>query len=166
MPAVGISAEQHARVFGPRDDLDITGHGRSRKCKVCDGWHRLDQPWPHNCRTEAPRSNPKLATPQIAPPFQAFKTGQLDNAKVITSRAEKAEYMRRNDLVEYDTGVSNEETWVEKRECERGIVRDIKRFIETDPLNLPPDLKAQPMNEGGSLDDGTEISASDIEVVK
>lgn len=26
-----------------------------RYCKVCDGWHDLDKPWPHNCLPEAPQ---------------------------------------------------------------------------------------------------------------
>lgn len=166
MPAIGLTAEQHARVFGPRDDLDNAGPGRSRRCKVCMGWHRLDRPWPHNCRAEAPRRNPNLAAPQIAPSFEPFRTGALDTAEVITSRAEKREYMKRHDLVEYDAGVSNAPTWVEQIEYERGIVTDLKRFHETDPINLSPDLKAQPMDDRGSLDEGTEINASDIEVVK
>lgn len=166
MPAVGLSQDDFNRVFGPQDDLDSTGPGRSRKCKVCDGWHRLDRPWPHNCRSEAPRRNPNLHAPQLAPRFEAFRTGVTETAETIGSRNEKREYMKRHDLVEYDDGVTNEASWVEKIEHERDIVADLKRFHEIDSENLSPDLKAQSMDEGGSLDEGTEISATDIEVVK
>lgn len=163
---IGLPQSEFDRVFGPKDDLDSTGQGRSKRCKVCGGWHRLDQPWPHNCRAEAPPRNPNLATPLVAPAFQSFKTGELDGAEIITNRHQKREYMKRHDLVEYEDGVSNTPTWVEERENELQIVDDLKRFHETDPLNLSPDLKATPIDEAGSLDEGTEINATDIEVVK
>jgi len=154
---------QHARIFGAPERAEAPG--RSRKCRTCDGWHRLDRPWPHNCRPPAPPRNKDLATPQVAPPFQPFRTGKLDHAETITNRHEKHEYMERNDLAEYDAGVGHRNEWAEHYDYERGVVSDIKRFIETDPLAIPPDLKAQPMEESGSLDDGTEIS-TDIEVIK
>lgn len=161
-----IDEATHSAIFGPRDDLGVTTPGRSRHCKTCGGWHRLDRPWPHNCRPPAPARNRNLATPQIAPKFEPFKTGVLDGAAVISNRYEKSEYMKRNDLVEHETGVGDRNGWVEDYETEREIVADLKRFHETDPENLPPDLKAQRMDEAGSLDDGSEINASDIEVVK
>jgi len=159
--------EQYNRIFGPKDDLDDNGPGRSRKCKVCGGWHKLDKPWPHNCRPEAPQ-RADYPTPMVAPPFQPFKTGVLEGAEVITNRAEKRDFMARRDLVEYDAGVENQRTpeWVQHYDTERDVVADIKRFHETDPLNLPPDLKAERMNEGGSLEAGTEISTDGIEVIE
>lgn len=161
-----INPDRHAAIFGKAPiALDETP-GRSRLCRSCGDWHRLDKPWPHNCRKEGPRRNPNLAMPQIAPSFQPFKTGALDSAEVITSRDDKREFMKRNDLVEYDEGVGKRNEWVEEYENGRDIVADIKRFHETDPLALPPDLKAQPMDEGGSLDEGTEINAAEIEVIK
>lgn len=35
-----------------------------RLCRVCGGWHRLDQPLPHNCRPEAPRRG-NYAAPRV-----------------------------------------------------------------------------------------------------
>lgn len=166
MPAVGVSQKDYNRVFGPKDDLDSTGAGRSRKCKMCGGWHRLDQPWPHNCRPEAPKRNQNLKTPQLAPKFEAFRTGALESAEVINSRADKREYMKKNDLVEYDNGITNKQSWVEQIEYENEIVADLKRFHEIDSENLTPDLKAQRMEESGTLDEGTEINVTDIEIVK
>lgn len=140
--------------------------GRSRLCKVCGDWHRLDRPWPHNCRAEAPPRNPDLAVPMIAPTFQPFCTSPLDDGVIINSRAEKREYMARHDLAEYDEGVGKRNEWVEERELERQVVADLKRFHETDAENLSPDLKAVPIDEAGSLDEGTEINTDAIEVVK
>lgn len=161
-----VDPERHAAIFGPKDDLGDEGPGRSRKCRTCGGWHRLDRPWPHNCRPPAPPRNPELATPQVAPPFQPFKTGVLNTAEVITNRYEKQEYMKRNDLIEHDPGIGKRNDWVEEYDNRRDIIADIKRFEETDPLNLPPEYKAQPMERDGSLADGTEIETSNIEVIE
>jgi hypothetical protein len=158
-----VDPDRHKKIFGHREDR---APGRYRACKTCGGEHRLDQPWPHNCRKPAPPRNRDLSTPQITPPFQAFRTGLLDTAETIGSRHEKREYMARNDLVEFDEGITKDDDhWTYDYKVDREIVSDIKRFIETDPLNIPPDLKAAPM-EAGDLDDGTEIDASDIEIIE
>ena len=122
--------------------------------------HDLAKPWPHNCRPPAPPKNPDLATPQIAPPFQAFKTGELDGAEIITNRHQKREYMERNNLVEYDPGVKPD--MPSPREIERQYVEDFKRMEETDPLNI------EPLEHVGDSDNGEagEISIEDIEVAK
>lgn len=160
-----MPAETHERLFG-KPDLEPAETGRSRRCKTCGDWHPLSKPWPHNCRPPQDTPPQRLAAPRIAPSFEPFVTGRTDTAEVIGSRNDKREYMKRNDLVEHDEGVGDRNQWVEDRENEREIVADIKRFHETDPENLSPDLKAQRMDEGGSLDEGTEISATDIEMVK
>lgn len=151
---------EYARIFGPRDE--DSAPGRSRKCKVCGGWHRLDQPWPHNCRSEAPpRAN--FPTPQIAPSFQPFMTGPGEDAEYIGSRGDKRDYMLRHELVEYDEGVGKRNEWVEQKDDERELVQTIKRVMETDPLELPP------MERVGETDldtDGAEIITEDIEVAK
>lgn len=167
MPDHRITADKHERIFGPPT---VTGARPGRRrfytCRFCGELHQRGAA-PDNCREPEPR-RPTLAAPLIAPPFQPFKTGMLDTAEVITNRHEKREYMARNDLVEYDTGVEGQRTpdWVADRQHEAEVVSDIKRFIETDPLNISPDLKAERMDESGSLDEGTEISADNIEVVK
>lgn len=152
---------EYARIFGPRDDLD-SAPGRSRKCKVCGGWHRLEQPWPHNCRSEAP-PRADFPTPQLAPSFQPFMTGPGADAEYIGSRNDKRQYMERNDLAEYDAGVGRRNEWVEEIEQDRELVQTIKRTLETDPLELPP------MEHIGETDldtSGTEIITEDIEVAK
>ncbi|MEM8971346.1 MAG: hypothetical protein AAGD43_04685 [Pseudomonadota bacterium] len=114
---------------------------------------------------QAERARPPQ-TPMLAPAFETFKTGETETAEVITSRNEKREYMERNDLVEYDDGVSNAETWIDDKNHEREIVQDLKRFHETDPLNLSPDLKAKQMDSKDLDTDGTDINTDNIEVIK
>ena len=73
--------------------------------------------------------------------------------------------MARHDLVDYDPGIRKEaDHWTYEYEYERGIVEDLKRFHETDPLALSPDLKAQPMEL--DVDGAGEISADDIEIIE
>lgn len=151
------------RIFGRPEPAEAPG--RSRRCKACGGWHRLDRPWPHNCRRESP-PRADFPAPLLAPKFEPFMTGRSDTAEYIGDRRAKREFMERHDLAEYDPGVGQRNDWVEQREHERQVVADLKRFHETDPINLPPDLRAQPMDTRGSLAEGTEISADSIEVVK
>lgn len=160
-----VDPQKHAAIFGPKE-AEPPHTGRSRKCKTCGGWHPLNRPWPHNCRS--PNDGPRqiLSAPLLAPAFEPFVTGKTDTAEVINSRNEKREYMKRHDLVEHDTGVDHRNEWVEERANEREVVETIKRFRETDTDNLSPDLKLQRMEEGGSLEEGTEINPDDIEVVK
>ena len=135
MPAVGLTPAEFLSVFGPR--ADDAGPGRYRLCRSCGDWHSLDRRWPHNCRPPAPPRNPDLATPQIAPPFEPFRTGMLDGAVTIGSRAEKRAYMDRHDLVEWDDGVKPDREPSE-RDQKREFAEQVKRFAETDPLNIEP----------------------------
>lgn len=155
MPAVGLSHDDFDRVFGARDD---GAPGRSRLCRTCGGWHRVDQPWPHNCRPPAPPRNPDLATPQLAPQFVPFQTSGID-AEVIGSRGDKREYMERNGLVEYDAGVTPEREMTE-REAKAEFAGQIKRYRETDPLNIKPvDVIGQT-----DLNEAPEVSTEGMEI--
>lgn len=145
---------EYARIFGPRE----TGQGRARRCRVCGDWHSLDRPWPHNCRSEAP-PRADLASPMIAPPFQPFRTGRMDDAAIITNRAEKRDYMERNDLAEYDDGVKPEREQTQ-REWQEEFVADFKRVMETDPLNRPPVERLGDTDTDGAGD----ISTDDMQV--
>lgn len=150
--------DEYARIFGTREEPDAPG--RSRLCKVCGGWHSLSRPWPHNCRSEAP-PRADFPAPQIAPTFQPFMTGRMDTAEYIGDRRDKREFMERNDLVEYDEGVGDHAQWVEDREYEREVVSDIKRFVETDPINYP---QVERINET-NLEEAPEVSTEGMEVV-
>lgn len=132
--AMQMSKEQFAAVFGT--ETDQTKAGRSRLCAVCGGWHSLDAPWPHNCRSPAPPRNPELASPQIFPTFEPFKPNHFDDA-IINDRRQKRDYMERHDLAEYDTGIKPDAGPTE-REWEAQFVSDIKAAREMDPLAVEP----------------------------
>ena len=152
-----LPPSEFSRIFGAKDDA---GTGRSRMCKVCGGWHSLERPWPHNCRSERPpRSH--LASPQLAPRFDEFVTGKHDDPVIINDRRDKREYMARNELVEFDAGVTSEPPPTD-RQWREEFAADFKRMVETDPLNRPPvDVLGQTDTE-----EAGEIDATDIEVFK
>lgn len=158
MPSLAMHelGAEYDRIFG--GDSEDRRTGRSRLCRSCGGWHRLDRPWPHNCRAPAPPRNPDLATPQIAPPFHAFQTVGI-NPEVIGSRHDKREYMERHDLVEYDAGVTPERE-ASEREMQAEFAGQIKRFRETDPLAVEPvDVIGQT-----DLSEAPEVSTDGMEV--
>lgn len=131
--AVNLSPDDFARVFGAT--RTISPAGRSRLCPSCGDWHRLDRPWPHNCRPPVElRSD--LSAPMLAPAFEPFMTGKTETAEYIGDRRDKREYMDRHELVEFDAGVKPDE--VSERDYTRELVMDFKRAIEEDPLNRPP----------------------------
>jgi hypothetical protein len=148
---------EYSRIFGTTHKE--RGAGRSKLCKTCGGWHKLDA-WPHNCRPPAPPCS-HLSAPQLAPRFEEFKTGVLDTAEVIGDRKAKREFMERHDLVEHDEGVAPppEPT---KREWIEDFVQDFKRAQEEDPLNRPPvDVIGQTDTDGAG-----EIDVSEVEIIK
>lgn len=151
------AASEHARIFGQREP---SPPGRSRLCRVCGGWHSLEQAWPHNCRPPAPPRAP-LATPMLAPKFQEFVAGDVFDPVQIGDPAAKREYMERHDLVEWDAGVKPEPEQTE-RDWERELMMDLKQQIETDPLNRPP----VEVIGRTDLDGASEIDTTDMEVFK
>lgn len=154
--AMSDLGREYARLFGPREE---SGPGKTRLCKMCGGWHRLDA-WPHNCRKERPpRSH--LAAPQLAPRFEEFMTGRTANAEYIGDRRAKREFMERHDLVEFEEGVAPPPQPTE-REWEAEFAADLKRAMEEDPLNRPPvDVVGRTDLEGAD-----EVDVNEIEVFK
>jgi hypothetical protein len=149
---------EYARIFGAQPKERAPG--RSRRCKHCGDWHRLDA-WPHNCRDERPARNHDLASPQLAPKFEEFITGKTETAEYIGDRKAKREFMDRHDLVEYDEGVAPPREPTHKEWLE-DFVQDFKRAQQEDPLNRPP------IDRIGETDLGEaeEVDPTDIEVFK
>lgn len=162
MPRYAMTPERHAAIFGAKSE-EPRATGRSRLCKVCGDWH-LRGHVPHNCRP-AIQARQYLAAPMVAPPFEAFMTGQLDTAAYIGDRKAKREYMERNDLVEYDEGVGDRNEWVEEADTRREIIQTMREMRDTDTDYYGPDLTADRMDEGGSLEEGTEIETDGLEIV-
>lgn len=130
---LGLDMDQFEAIFGPTPTERETG--RSRLCGICGDWHSLKRPWPHNCRSEAPPRSP-LASPQIAPKFEAFRPN-VHADTVINDRRDKVDYMERHNLAEYDAGVAPEPDQTD-RQYQREFVQDFKRAMEIDPLSHPP----------------------------
>ncbi|MEM1149297.1 MAG: hypothetical protein AAGI03_01900 [Pseudomonadota bacterium] len=120
-----MEAERHARLFGPK--LEDSSVGRTRKCKVCGGWHRTDQPWPHNCREPAPpRSD--LAAPQLAPGFHEHVHGAGGpDATYIGDRGAQREFMKREGLANWEPGIGKRPDWVAEAEHRESIRETIKK---------------------------------------
>lgn len=156
-----ITPDEWQRLFGSPNVSRETG--RSRLCKVCSDWHSLDRPWPHNCRQEPP-PRADIPTPQIAPAFQPFITGEHDGGTYIGSRADKREYMERNGYVEYDAGVANR-PWTEKYDYERDLKADIQRARQEDPINRPPLERVGESDLAISADKTADITTDGIDTV-
>jgi hypothetical protein len=135
--------------------------GRSRLCKVCGDWHPTAQPWPHNCRKEAPPRARHLAAPQLAPRFEPFVAGTHDEPVMISDPRDKRTYMDRHDLVEYDAGVVPPPQ-PSAREWEAELVEDFTKAEQQDPLARPPtEIIGRTDLEGAA-----EIDHTTIEVAK
>lgn len=67
---------------------------RERFCKVCRGWHDLDQPWPVECWKEPARARSDLAAPMIIqdhmPPVQSMLDGKMYDSKSALRATYKA----------------------------------------------------------------------------
>lgn len=137
MKSLDLTPEQHARIFGPQ--LEERRQGRSRLCRVCGGWHALDRPWPHNCRGEQ-RPPPKLAAPMLAPRFPEHVAHHSGEPEVIWGRRSQREYMKRNDLIQYEEGIEGQRKpeWIEEREEIEAFGQALKKQTELDPLARPP----------------------------
>lgn len=155
--AISDLGAEYTRIFGQPEERSV---GRSRLCKVCGSWHSLAQPWPHNCRSEAP-PRADLAAPRIAPRFDAFVAGDHDAPVVINDRRDKRNFMDEHDLVEYDEGVKPEPEQTE-RQWREEFAQDFKAAMEMDPLNRPPtEIIGRTDLEGAE-----EINPDTIEVAK
>jgi len=158
----GISAERHAAIFGPRDDIWEDKGGAKRHCKICGGWHSLSRPWPDNCRAANWRPPQRLSAPRIISDIEPHKEGD----HIIGSRVEQREFMKRNNLVEFETFDETAGTHKQdfnSREYERDLVNDIKRAMEEDPLNRPPPVMIEEANH--KVKDEEKI-ATDFEVIE
>lgn len=154
--AMSDMGDEYARIFGKPE----TGTGRARLCKVCGDWHSLSQPWPHNCRSEAP-PRAKLAAPMLAPKFEPFVAGTHTDPVIIDDARDKRAYMDEHDLVEFDEGVKPPPEPTE-REWLAEFVEDFNRAEQTDPLNRPPtEIIGRTDLEGAA-----EIDPTTIEVAK
>jgi len=157
---LGISAARHAAIFGPKDEIWGSEAGRTRHCKVCEGWHRLDEPWPHNCRP-ATRQMQHLPAPQVISDIAPHVEGGV----YIDSRQTQREFMKQNGLVEFEPFTETAGTHKQDfgKDYEKELVQDIKRSLQEDPLNRPPPQMIEEANEKANTEE--QISTENMEVI-
>lgn len=63
-----------------------------RYCKVCDGWHDLDRPWPHNCLPERRDIRSDLAGPMVISDTMQPVQSQLDGKMYDSKASLRASY--------------------------------------------------------------------------
>lgn len=74
-----------------------------RFCKICRGWHDLDQPWPDECLPRVIKARSDLPVPQIMREISEYAS-PIDG-RPITSRHERNEDCKRNDAVPWEPGI-------------------------------------------------------------
>lgn len=95
-----------------------------RFCKICHGWHDLDEPWPRNCMVKASISGIQIIK-DIEPymPVGADTDGQIH---AVMGRRQHREFLRRNNYVE----VGNEFKGPSRPTLEHASKSDIKNAID------------------------------------
>lgn len=158
-----VSAEAFARVFGPRETFTDEEPARRRLCKACGGWHRVDEPWPHNCRSPDDRPPQYLSAPLLIHDVEPHRHGDW----IITSRNEQREFMRRTGAVEHDemreTAGTHRQDFA-SRTYQEDLVQDVKRAMQEDPLNSPPPLMIEEANAAAEPE--AAISMDGVEVIE
>ena len=99
---------------------------RQRFCKVCRGWHDLDEPWPHNCRPEPNYSRSDLPLPQVARTSLDDLWNPVDGQKYSCSRNfEKAVKAKGCEIIGNDSSLRNARP--KPIESPKGVGEDLKR---------------------------------------
>lgn len=157
---IGITPERHAAIFGPPDDIWGEKQGRKRKCKVCGGWHLVDEPLPHNCRP-APRPASLLSAPMIIGDIEPHVEGGV----YIDSRQTQRKFMQQNGLVEFEpfkeTAGTHKQDFNSK-EYEAELVSDIKQAMQTSPENRPPPQMIEEVNEKATAEEAVSTEGMEI----
>ncbi len=78
---------------------------RSRHCRICGGWHDLDEPWPHNCIAHFGERGPR----STAVPLPMLIRDQIDpllhpaDGKYYDSKAAMRRVGKERGLIEIGT---------------------------------------------------------------
>lgn len=95
-----------------------------RFCKICSGWHDLDEPWPRQCSVKVSISGLQIVK-DIEPymPVAADTDGKIH---AVMGRRQHREFLRRNNYVE----VGNEYKAPSRPTLEHTSKADIKNAID------------------------------------
>lgn len=131
MHKVGLTREHFERVFGPWAGVQrglYVVHPRTGESVRWQDMAAEDQAL-YRARKRTPPTR-RYYIADITP----FRTGVMDSAETITTRREKADYMRRHDLYEWDDFAPPAPAEPDEAE----IVGAIKKAIELDPAEREP----------------------------
>lgn len=92
---------------------------RQRYCKVCDGWHELDKPWPHNCLPERNMTRSDLPAPHYV--SGSIEIQSMHDGQMYTSKAKLRSEYRAHGVEE--TG-NEQPRPIEKPKADRKAIRN------------------------------------------
>lgn len=78
-----------------------------RFCRICEGWHDLDEPWPERCRGY----NPATSSVQIIKDIEPYQSVAADKETgkpvLVGGRRQHREFLKRNNYVEVGNEYKN-----------------------------------------------------------
>lgn len=102
---------------------------RQRLCKVCGGWHDLDQPWPHNCSThEQSKRAEDLPVPMMN--FDTMDAVQsMTNGLFYDSKSALRSEYKRAGVVEVGNDVPATKPKTDKAEQKKRIQKTVGKAL-------------------------------------
>lgn len=105
-----------------------------RKCKVCDGWHDLYEPWPHNCLPERNWNKSDIAAPMVMgdtiEPTQSMVDGRYYTSKAALRATYKPSGNKEGKLyteVGNDSSVTNPKPFKKPRPDRKQIRASVEK---------------------------------------
>lgn len=92
-----------------------------RYCRVCSGWHDVDEPWPQACLEHYKAAKGSLQIVKDIDPYKSVITGE-----VIGGRRQHREHLKSHGCIE----VGNERGKQFQPSYVGGLGQDIKRAME------------------------------------
>jgi hypothetical protein len=118
-----------------------------RFCRVCRGWHDLDNDWPSNCAPERNTKRADFATPYVIGDIQDYLS-PIDG-KPITSRSHRREDLKANDCVPWEPGMGTNKS---QQGRTPGLYRNPKFAAKRGlPLSEQGMAKAKELKANGQL---------------
>lgn len=100
--------------------------GRERFCRVCKGWHDLDQPWPSECFKEPVGQRSGIPTPFVVSDTMDPVQSQLDGKMYTSKSALRATYKAAG-VIE----VGNDAQRLKPKERKRSSKQEIRDSLKT-----------------------------------
>jgi hypothetical protein len=99
-----------------------------RYCKVCEGWHDLDRPWPDNCRPEPIWARSDLPAPMLIGDNLDYVWNPADGKRYTSKKKYEREVKARGyEIAGNDTSVKTAHTKRVEPKSMPGLKEDLKR---------------------------------------